>query len=57
MSIVRDNTSHHIDKYRLRRNSYSQINAKVNDGVLEIKVLKKNPTKPEGSEEFKANVS
>jgi len=34
-----------------------QINAKVNDGVLEINVLKKNSTKPEGSEEFKVNVS
>jgi HSP20 family protein len=35
----------------------SQINAKVNDGVLEINVPKKNPTKPEGNEEFKVNVS
>lgn len=35
----------------------SQINAKVNDGVLEINVPKKNPTLPEGNEEFKVNVS
>ena len=35
----------------------SQIDAKVNDGVLEINVPKKNPTRPEGNEEFKVNVS
>lgn len=35
----------------------SQIEAKVNDGVLEINVPKKNPTKPEGSEEFKVNIT
>ena len=35
----------------------SQINAKVNDGVLEINVPKKNPTTPEGNEEIKVNVS
>ncbi|WP_458747397.1 Hsp20/alpha crystallin family protein [Candidatus Nitrosocosmicus sp. T] len=35
----------------------SQIEAKVNDGVLEINVPKINATKPEGNEEFKVNVS
>lgn len=35
----------------------SQINAKVNDGVLEINIPKKNPATPEGKEEFKVNVS
>ena len=35
----------------------SQIDAKVNDGILEINVPKKNPTKPEGDEEFKINVN
>ena len=34
----------------------SKIDAKVNDGVLEINVPKKNQTKPEGNEEFKVNV-
>jgi HSP20 family protein len=35
----------------------SQIDAKVNDGILEISIPKKNPTKPEGDEEFKVNIS
>jgi HSP20 family protein len=35
----------------------SQINAKVNEGVLEINVPKKNPTKSEGNEEFKVDVN
>ena len=35
----------------------SQIDAKVNEGVLEINVPKKNSTKPEGDVEFKVNVS
>jgi HSP20 family protein len=35
----------------------SQIDAKVNDGILEIHIPKKNPTKSQGDEEFKVNVS
>jgi HSP20 family protein len=35
----------------------SQIEAKVNDGVLEINVPKKNATKQEGNEEFKVSVN
>lgn len=35
----------------------SQIEAKVNDGVLEINVPKTNATKPEGNEEFKVKVN
>jgi HSP20 family protein len=35
----------------------SRIDAKVIDGILEINVPKKNPTKPEGNEEFKINIT
>ena len=35
----------------------SQISAKVMDGVLEINAPKKNPTKVDGNEEFKVEIS
>ncbi len=35
----------------------SQISAKVMDGVLEINAPKKNPTKVDGNEEFKVDIS